>query len=171
MRSPQLSDGRRTFARGTPRLHASDGQGLSSFRKEISVSTIIILAIAIAAGIGAYYGGGPTPPSAQVTTNTCSPQGVQLVLPPDVETRASQPIQPPTLTLVIGVNNTMVWNDQDPVEYDTVVSSVVPQGALQWEIQNMKAGNTYCVTLTVPGTYLYKIDTYILVEMIVKNAQ
>lgn len=171
MRGLHSSSGCKNFAQGTRRLRASDDRGLSSLRKEISVSTIVILAIAIAAGIGAYYGGGPTPPSAQVTTDGCSPQGVQLVLPPDVETRSGAPIQPPTLTLVIGTNSTMVWNDQDPVEYDTVISSVVPQGALQWEIQNMKAGNDYCVTLTVPGTYLYKIDTYILVEMIVKNAQ
>jgi hypothetical protein len=150
---------------------SSDSGTLSAFRKELTVSGIIILVIAVAAGIGAYYGGGPTPPSAQVTTDGCSPQGVQLVLPPDVSTVTGAPIQPPTLTLVIGANNTMVWNDQDPVEYDTVVSSVVPQGALQWDIEGMTAGNTYCVTLPVPGTYFYKIDTFILVEILVKSAQ
>ncbi len=144
---------------------------MSSLGKKLSLSTIIILVIAVAAGIGAYYGGGPTPPSASVTTDACSAQGVQLVLPQNLETRAGQLIQPPTLVLVIGVNNTMVWNDQDPVESDTVISSVVPQGALQWDIEGMTAGNTYCTTLTVPGTYIYKIDTFVPVFITVKSLQ
>ncbi len=149
---------------------ASRRRGESSLGMKLSLTTVIILVIAALAGIGAYYGGGPTPPSASVTSDACSSAGVQLVLPPNLETRAGELIQPPTLVLVIGVNNTMVWNDQDTVEYDTVISSVVPQGALQWDIEHMTPGNTYCTTLTVAGTYIYKIDTFVPVDIVVKSA-
>jgi len=64
--------------------------------------------------------------------------------------------QVPTLTVVIGINNTIGWDDQDTSVVHVVSSQSVPPQSIQWDF-NMTAGNSYCVTLPVAGTYSYEI--------------
>jgi len=62
---------------------------------------------------------------------------------------------PATLTVVVGVNNTVVWENNDSAPH-TVTPGNVPAGAT-WAVGSgdMPAGKTYSFTFTVPGTYTY----------------
>ena len=55
---------------------------------------------------------------------------------------------------MIGVNNTIVWNDLDYVQH-TVKSVMVPTGAKAWDSGILNEGQTFTLTLTVPGNYKY----------------
>jgi plastocyanin len=61
---------------------------------------------------------------------------------------------PATITVVAGVNNTIVWTNQDPIPH-TVTSTAVPTGASSFDSSTMNQGQTFKLTLTVPGTYQY----------------
>jgi len=67
--------------------------------------------------------------------------------------------QPPALSLVIGVNNTVAWTDEDPGFELHVISVAVPPGGPQWDLNmtDTPGANTQCVSLTAPGTYTYEI--------------
>ncbi len=120
--------------------------------RNISISTIIILVLAAIAGVAYYLGTPPALPSAEISASACQPQDPQVVIPQNVNVK----FEPPVLTVVVGVNNTVGWNDMDAT-YEHVVSSMsVPPGSLNWDF-NMTAGDDYCVTLTAPGTYSYQI--------------
>jgi plastocyanin len=70
---------------------------------------------------------------------------------------------PATVTVVVGVNNTIVWTNQDTgvthnVDFQTAPSGFsIPAG---WQpLPNLKGGqSTAPITLTVPGTYTYVCD-------------
>ena len=77
--------------------------------------------------------------------------------------------EPAKLKVVIGVNNTIKWVQQDPVPHN-VVSSSVPSGAQSFKSDTLTQGMTYTVTLTVSGTYKYFCQfhpTYMLAEITV----
>ena len=61
---------------------------------------------------------------------------------------------PDSITLVIGVNNTVTWSNGDSAAH-TVTSTSVPTGATSFDSGNMAAGATFTYTFTVPGTYSY----------------
>jgi plastocyanin len=62
---------------------------------------------------------------------------------------------PATITVVIGVNNTVTWENNDTAAH-TVTPGNEPAGAA-WSVGsgNMPAGAVYSFTFTVPGTYTY----------------
>ena len=61
---------------------------------------------------------------------------------------------PANMTVVVGVNNTIVWNNLDYAQHNVVVTSV-PAGAQKFRSGILNQGQTFTVTLTVPGTYRY----------------
>ena len=80
--------------------------------------------------------------------------------------------QPAKLKVVVGVNNTIEWTNQDSVPHD-VVSSSVPAGAQSFKSTTMSEGMTFTVTLTVPGTYKYFCEfhpNWMLAEITVVQA-
>jgi len=65
---------------------------------------------------------------------------------------------PENVTVVIGVNNTVMWtnNDTDNGGTDhTVTSLSVPSGAAPFDSGIMKEGANFTQTFTTPGTYEY----------------
>jgi plastocyanin len=60
---------------------------------------------------------------------------------------------PDIVTLVIGVNNTVTWTNDDSAAH-TLTSSSAPSGA-SFNSGNMNIGATCTHTFTVPGTYRY----------------
>lgn len=97
-----------------------------------------------------------TTSTTSTASSTSSTQAgiVQILLPFDVGDNESLNFQPATITVVIGVNNTIVWNDQDGIQH-TVTSTSVPSGAQRFDSGIMNEGQTFTVTLTVPGVYHY----------------
>jgi len=61
---------------------------------------------------------------------------------------------PAKIRVVVGVNNTIVWVNNDPIQH-TVTSTSVPSGASSFDSNTFNEGQTYELTLTVPGTYKY----------------
>jgi plastocyanin len=61
---------------------------------------------------------------------------------------------PATIKLVIGVNNSVTWTNDDAIAH-TVKSNTIPAGAQPFASDILSTGQTFTVTLTVPGTYTY----------------
>ena len=61
---------------------------------------------------------------------------------------------PDNITVVIGVNNTVTWTNND-VSIHTVTSSAVPPGASPFNFGFLYTGATFIYTFTAPGVYEY----------------
>jgi plastocyanin len=77
-----------------------------------------------------------------------------ITMPNGVGTNTALNFSPADVTVVIGVNNTVVWTNQD-ISGHTVVTRQVPAGAANFSSSILTKGAKFNVTLTVPGTYLY----------------
>jgi len=77
---------------------------------------------------------------------------------------------PDSVTVVIGVNNTVMWTNDDVVLH-TVTSSSVPAGAQSFNDASLGPGSTFIVTFTVPGTYQYhcSIHSWMRGTIVVKS--
>lgn len=129
-----------------------------TFRR-VAVSTasvVVVLIIVIAAAGVAYYalssGGGGTTGS----TSTGTPLTVHVSIPAGVGANQSLNFQPATITVVIGINNTIAWTNGDSVTH-TVTSTSGPTGA-SFDSGNIAAGATYTHTFTAAGTYSYRCN-------------
>jgi plastocyanin len=64
---------------------------------------------------------------------------------------------PPNATIVIGVNNTVTWADQDTSAPHNIYFTMIPAGASQPATSpTLMSGDSFSVTLTTPGTYHYE---------------
>ena len=61
---------------------------------------------------------------------------------------------PDNITVVLGVNNTVTWTNND-VSIHTVTSSSVPSGASPFDSGFLDTGATFSYTFTTPGVYEY----------------
>lgn len=104
-----------------------------------------------------FGGGGSTTPS---TSGAGGGGGgtaaVQVVMPNGVAVRSNLNFQPATITVVVGVNNTISWTNKDSADH-TVTFAAVPSGVQRTAISNPDIGpsETFTITLTVLGTYRY----------------
>lgn len=128
------------------------------WKKGISrVATIAIVAVVLVVGVaGAYLAfnraGGPS------VTSSPSTSKVTVILPQGVGANTSLNFEPVEITIVVDVNNTVVWMDQDASASHTVAALSVPPGAVKFDSGTSKLlqqGSTFAVTLTVAGTYTY----------------
>src|SRR2546430_10515364 len=109
-------------------------------------------------GVGFYYRSRNTvPPDAIVcgpTASSASQQPLQVSIYSGSANSANPPgYAPDSITLVIGVNNTVTWTNNDSAHH-TVTSTSAPPGG-PFNSGNMDAGATCTHTFTVPGTYQY----------------
>jgi plastocyanin len=133
-------------------------------------ATIVVILVAIAIYVTLVYL--PYFTSAQVssatavqTSKSSQSTGVQsgtvkVIIPQGTGTNETLNFAPSSITVVVGVNNTVTWVDNDTSAPHNVVSISVPQGATPFGSQNLNAGGTYTVTLTVPGTYRYECSIH-----------
>jgi plastocyanin len=98
--------------------------------------------------------------SAAATTTSTSlgqssgPPAVQVSIYSGAANSANPPgYIPDNLTLVVGINNTVTWTNNDSAHH-TVTSTSAPSGG-SFNSGNMNGGATYTHTFTVPGTYKY----------------
>jgi plastocyanin len=61
---------------------------------------------------------------------------------------------PNAVTVVLGVNNTVMWTNED-TQAHTVTSLSVPPGASYFDSGNLNPRATFTYTFTVAGTYTY----------------
>ncbi len=62
---------------------------------------------------------------------------------------------PSKITLVIGVNDTVMWENNDTVAHTVTPSSTPTPSSWQVGSGNMDPGQVYFFTFTVPGNYSY----------------
>jgi plastocyanin len=80
--------------------------------------------------------------------------GTLVIIPNGVSANTSLNFTPSTIRVVVGVNNTITWLNQDTRSQHTVVTESVPSGAQSFSVV-IGSGQTYATTLSVPGTYRY----------------
>ena len=147
------------------------------------VVAIVVVVVVVAGGAAVLFVPGllgGTKSNSNSTTNsasgsqTTSSSGgptATVVIPLGSGTDATLNFQPASLTVVIGVNNTFKWINQDTVQHN-VKSTSVPSGAQSFVSPALNQSMTYTVTLTVPGTYKYFCEfhpTYMIAQIVVSQ--
>ncbi|MDA4121283.1 MAG: cupredoxin domain-containing protein [Thaumarchaeota archaeon] len=81
---------------------------------------------------------------------------VQVLMPNGVNFNHNLNFQPAQLVLIIGVNNTITWTNQDSADH-TVTFTSGPSGADLPGLSDpdLGSGQTYTIALSASGTYQY----------------
>jgi len=106
--------------------------------------------------------------SATMTNSTCtssdgttvsasgrSKEITDITIPSDFGSQGSPGFQPSSVTVVIGVNNTVRWTDDASFPV-TVTSTSFPSCGQTFDSGMLHQGKTFTVTFTTPGTYQYE---------------
>jgi nitrite reductase (NO-forming) len=114
---------------------------------------------AMKGGIGVFEVGTGTSPSSSTTSATVSGSttsttppatAVHVYIPPGAGANISSPgYSPDTITVVIGVNNTVVWVNNDNMPHTVTATNKL------FDSGNMNPGDDFTYTFTTPGTYTY----------------
>jgi plastocyanin len=88
--------------------------------------------------------------STNTTTATTSANAVYVYIPNDGGYPFAQ-FTPQVITVVIGVNNTVVWTNQDVLVHDILTATGLPGFASG----DLATGQTYTYTFTQAGTFPY----------------
>jgi len=126
-------------------------------KPHVSVLVILtVVGVALVLGVGVLLATGstisPSPPSSSSgPTLTLPPHSVEVTMQGDGN---GQNYHPALIVVVIGVNNTVVWVNNDNVAH-TVTARSVPAGASMFNSGNLNPGQTFEYTFTVPGNYTY----------------
>ena len=94
------------------------------------------------------------PASAQATVAVSIPSGAGL------GASSAPGFSPANVTVVIGVNNTVTWTNNDSGVLHTVYSTSVPAGTGAFNSSIMATGASFTHTFTVPGTYEYRCNLH-----------
>jgi plastocyanin len=118
--------------------------------------SLIVVGLVLVVGVGVILATGGTlssspPSSSQSSTSTLPPHSVEVTMQGDGN---GQNYHPAVIVVVIGVNNTVVWDNNDNVAH-TVTARSVPTGAQMFNSGNLNPGQTFEYTFTVPGNYTY----------------
>lgn len=77
-----------------------------------------------------------------------------VIIPKGIAANQSEDFVPSNVKVVIGVNNSVTWINQDNLSQHTVVTDVVPAGGTQVDLI-LGTNQTYTVKFTSPGLYHY----------------
>jgi plastocyanin len=129
---------------------------------------LVLIAVAIVPGLIAaelYFpslqpkfqasSGGSAPPSGGGGTSPGA--GIKIIIPNGVNLNHALDFTPSTVVLVIGVNNSVTWVNQDTTDH-TATFTVVPAGVTASSVSasDVPPGTSFGpVTFTVAGTYDY----------------
>ena len=151
----------------------------STSKRRIGLSkvgvAIVVVVLAVVGGVAVLYlpalsGGTTNTSNTGANTSTTQSPAATVIIPKGVGANQTLNFQPSKITVVIGVNNTIEWIQQDSTPHN-VVSSSIPSGAQSFRSDTvMSQGSKFKVTLTVPGTYRYMCSihpTYMLGEIVV----
>jgi plastocyanin len=133
---------------------------VNSDRKAIGkvVVVAIVAIVVVVAGIALYMVSANTAAPNSSVCSSSSSGGAVTPVQVSIYKGAVNSNDPPgytpdSITLVIGVNNTVVWTNNDSVHH-TVTTTSAPAGG-SFNSGNMNPGATCTHTFTVAGTYQY----------------
>jgi plastocyanin len=125
----------------------------------ISLISIIAVVIVIAAVSALYVSSSSLNSSSSSCTSTTtfatgSTSPLQISIISDAYSQSNAPgYNPDNITVVLGVNSTVVWKNNDSVHH-TVTTSLAPSGA-SFDSGNILRGGCYTHAFTALGTYKY----------------
>jgi len=123
-------------------------------------------------------GGGPAPASSSSSTSTTSNGGATpanglaiSILKGASSDQSSRGYAPDNATVVVGVNNTVTWTNNDALGH-IVTFTTVPNGAKVSSSDLIGPNGTFTQTFSVPGTYHYYDTLYSWMKgtIVVKSA-
>jgi plastocyanin len=129
----------------------------------ISPTTTTLSTTSTVTSTQTLYTSGQGPVSVQTVTVTSTTPGFKtglffnttlIVIPRGIARNQSENYVPATVKVVMGVNNSVTWINQDSLSQHTVVTTVVPSGGSQVDLI-LGTNETYTVKFTVPGVYHY----------------
>jgi len=154
-------------------MKTSKGGGGSRALSALVVVLALIIPLGIAAEIAVPHLQAPF--LTQTTTTTSSGSTitpVTVIIPDGVSSPNGGPnhldFTPRNITVVIGVNNTITWKNEDVVDHTASANSG------EWDSGDIPAGQSYTVTLTDPGVFAYHCNfhpEWMKGFVIVKSAQ
>ena len=120
------------------------------------VAAIVIIVVAVGGVVAYEVSSNTAPPNSSVCGS--SARSGQTPVQVSIYSGSSNSANPPGYTpdsiiLVVGVNNTVTWTNNDSVHH-TVTSTSAPTGGA-FNSGNMQPGVACTHTFTVPGTYQY----------------
>ncbi len=124
-----------------------------------TILAVVVVIIIIAAAAGAYYlvstsSSTTTTTSSSSSSSTSTTAVVNVQIVPGASIAPSVGYSPDTITVVLGVNATVVWTNGDTV-YHTVTSNTGdPVSFTSSQSPGIAPGGTYEYTFTVAGTRL-----------------
>jgi plastocyanin len=96
-------------------------------------------------------GTGSTTKTTTTTTTITNSGPFVVILPGSGANKSSKGFYPSSITIVLGVNNTVTWINEDTVPHTvSSLSSTEP-----FNSGNLAPGQTYSFTFTIAGTYSY----------------
>lgn len=127
-----------------------------------SIATVLILNLQPKCGIAgppcpSAPQGGPSGGGAVGGGGTVKTSVVEVDMPNGVNFNKKLNFDPPTLVVVVGINNTIEWVNKDSADH-TVTFTSVPSGVQAQSISgaDVPPGDRFGpITLTVPGVYQY----------------
>jgi plastocyanin len=135
---------------------AFDGYPLYYYEKDVKPGYVL------GQGIGHFFACcTATATAVTATTSTSSTAGgFAISIAKGASTNESSlGYSPSTVTLVVGVNNTVTWTNDDATIH-TVTSFSVPAGARSFNSGTLAPGATFTFVFTVPGTYRYGCEIH-----------
>ncbi len=150
--------------------------GRAAVSSTLYLASVVVLALLAASGFVLYFATGGNTSIQTVTSvskfattvtttvlsvittrptgGALSFNGTLVIIPNGIATNQSLDFTPSTVRVVVGVNNTITWLNQDTKSQHTVVSQSVPGGAQSFSAV-IGSGQTFNTTLSIPGTYRY----------------
>jgi len=83
-----------------------------------------------------------------------NPNSVVVVIQPGASVNASLGFEPAIITIVIGVNNTVIWKNEDSDWHDVHSDTGLFYSGM------ISPGASWTYTFTTPGTYPYHCDPH-----------
>lgn len=125
---------------------------------------VVVVGLALAASITPTSAGfGPAPgatESSGATTTSISTRSTIVPQPSVVAVgigghEAAAFFNPSTVTVVIGVNGTVIWSNGDTAIHTVTSTTLDASGVPLFNSGDMGMGAEFSYTFTVPGTYVY----------------
>lgn len=118
------------------------------------MAAAIVVAVVAAAGLGAFLFVSENVSASSTTQSYSGPPPVRVSIYDGASNVSDPPgYAPDNITVVIGVNNTVTWENDDPAAH-TVTSTAAPPGE-SFNSGNMAPGTEFTHTFAEAGTYQY----------------